>query len=246
MKCSKCNYENKEDALCCNLCGFVFKKEVVKKISLILPPPKKNFYQGVTKRHLNLIIFVLLIIVSYKFCHTPKIKHLPEVLVTDQPVQIDIKEQEKFQIGKYTIKKLAQFRLKARVLSAKHYWMDRESALAPIDLALGWRMMSDTAVLEKLKISQNFRWYEYSWDENPPIPIEQIAENSANMHMIPSSSEIKKNLKKVHPGNLIEIEGFLVRVEDGKGWSWQSSMSRNDTEGGACEIVYVTKFLIFK
>ena len=32
---------------------------------------------------------------------------------------------------------------------------------------------------------------------------------------------------------------YLVDVDHGSGWHWRSSMSRNDTGDGACELVYV-------
>ena len=37
--------------------------------------------------------------------------------------------------------------------------MDRESDLAPVDLALGWGRMSDEAILKDIQISQSGRFY---------------------------------------------------------------------------------------
>jgi hypothetical protein len=43
----------------------------------------------------------------------------------------------------------------------------------------------------------------------------------------------------VRPGQRVRIDGWLVQVDANDGWHWRSSLSREDTGGGACEVVYV-------
>jgi len=38
---------------------------------------------------------------------------------------------------------------------------------------------------------------------------------------------------------VIHLQGFLVDASRGDGWRWRTSMSRDDTGDGACELVYV-------
>lgn len=64
--------------------------------------------------------------------------------------------------------------------------------------------------------------------------------------MIPSSEEIEDILDQIIVGNLIEIEGYLVEVKATDNWKWKSSMSWEDTGGGACELVYIEKLKILR
>lgn len=51
MKCPKCGYENKEDALCCNLCGLLFRKENPKEKPPELTLPKETFFIRIKNRY---------------------------------------------------------------------------------------------------------------------------------------------------------------------------------------------------
>lgn len=139
-----------------------------------------------------------------------------------------------------TVQPLAGFSVDARVLSAERYRSDRESRYAPIDLALGWGKMRDDAVLSALEIGQSGRWYMYRWSQpEPPIPVQDIIRSSANMHMIPSTPAVASALEEIEQGDHVRIDGWLVQVQADDGWRWRSSLSREDSGAGGCELVYV-------
>jgi hypothetical protein len=137
-----------------------------------------------------------------------------------------------------TFTPLARFSVRAIVLSRERYRYDPEAALAPVDLALGWGRMSEAAVINALRISQDHRWYEYAWQQAPPIPLEEIARSSANMHLIPANNAVRASVLAVRRHELVEFEGYLVQVAR-PGWLWRSSLSRDDTGGHSCEVVWV-------
>jgi hypothetical protein len=168
------------------------------------------------------------------------IPHPPGVLVPDPPVQRPLSREEVrvWERDGYRFIPVARFELRARVL-AKRVYRDRGAAVAPLDLALGWGPMSDTAVLRHLRIRQDFRFYFYSWSGKPPIPPGEMAVNSANMHMVPANDALKKALLRLRPGHLVAIRGFLVNVTGPEGFYWRTSTTRSDTGSGACEIVWV-------
>ena len=64
------------------------------------------------------------------------------------------------------------------------------------------------------------------------------------MHIIPANDSIARQLDKVNEGQLVRFSGYLVNLERADGWLWQSSLTRNDTGGGACELVWVKEFEI--
>jgi hypothetical protein len=134
---------------------------------------------------------------------------------------------------------LAQFAISARVLSAEKYRIGREAELSPIDLALGWGRMSDSAVVERLSISQSGRWYHWRYSGSAPIPHREIETSSANMHLIPANPEVLRTLENARKGAVVTIKGYLVEARGKDGWSWRSSLSRDDTGNGACEVVFV-------
>lgn len=156
--------------------------------------------------------------------------------IMELPFQSETHNQP-FNFKGYEIRPMADFTLKARILSYKYYSSDKEAELSPVDLALGWGPMSQSKVLDKIDISQRNRWYFWS-TENFPIPRNEIEINSANMHIIPGNEDISKRLENVKRGQIVELKGHLVEcIQDG--WRWKSSLTRNDTGGGACEVLFV-------
>lgn len=166
------------------------------------------------------------------------IEHPPGVLVAERPVQVDL-QPSTFMLDDYQVTRKASFEIRARVLSKEPYYLNRTADLAPIDLALGWGAMSDSAVLKQIDISQSARWYRTKFDLPPPIPEQQIIFNSSNMHMIPAGKDIDRALKELREGDIVYIRGYLVDVDHDSGWHWRTSMSRLDTGDGACELVFV-------
>ena len=167
-----------------------------------------------------------------------------DAIVLDDPIQKGITDNiAPFEKNGYLLKPLAEFQAQARVLGAKHYSDDREAALVPVDLALGWKRMADDKVLEKIEIRQDGRFY--FWKTNAfPIPRAQIETQSTNMHLIPADEIIEESLKAVQPGETVIFSGYLVEARAQDNWHWRSSLTRTDTGAGACELVYVTSFEI--
>jgi hypothetical protein len=160
-------------------------------------------------------------------------------LASHDPQQTQIKgDAPQFAKDGYRLTALAGYDVTARVLSKESYYFGREADLAPLDFALGWGAMSDDKVLAAISISQSKRFYYWHVNEYP-IPREEIESNSANTHLIPSNSTIEKRLKAVRPGAVVHLRGYLVKAEANDGWRWTSSLSRNDTGSGACELLWV-------
>ena len=144
-----------------------------------------------------------------------------------------------FRFKNTTITPLATFLIRARILSREDYSFDKASKVSPIDLALGWGRMADPAVYKTLNIKQSLRFYSYSWKSSPPIPLAEIIESSANMHLIPTDKLVERALKRAKEGKFIRIKGLLVEVNDNDEWKWRSSLTRSDSGAGACEIIFV-------
>jgi len=186
----------------------------------------------------RLFLVALLGFGAYEVLYRSPLDPGPGVLAPEEPRQIPIEGGKPFEYRGYNITPLANFSLEARVLGAERYRLDRESDLAPVDLALGWGPMSDSSILSQLDISQSGRFFFWS-AARLPLPRRQIEEHAANMHMVPADGHVESELKSLRPGQVITLKGYLIRAEGTDGWKWVSSLTRGDTGRGACELVWV-------
>jgi hypothetical protein len=161
------------------------------------------------------------------------------------PARFDPQQTEKdlpkpFPHEQYTITPLARYSITAVVLSRDRYRFDPGAKLAPVDLALGWGAMSISSAINELNISQSGRWYEYTWHGDAPLDPQVIATHSANTHCLPANATVKKQLLAVQRHDLVTLEGYLVEVSGPNGYRWRSSLTRDDTGGHACEVMWIT------
>lgn len=217
------------------------------------PPLRRNELKSGTERaklHLpvptrtlpkmkKLIIATLLIALTYASCRdTPAAWR--GVPAGQDPVQTSDHLPKAFFQGKYLITPLARYSVTAVVLSRDRYRFDPGAEIAPVDLALGWGPMSIADNINQLRISQSGRFYEYSWPKEPPMDPHDIVTHSANTHCLPADDSTRRQLLAVRRHEVVTLEGYLVEVQMPDGGHWRSSLTREDSGGGACEVLWVT------
>jgi hypothetical protein len=191
------------------------------------------------QRHLpKLIVWSLLAGAVWWLWPAGELRHEPGVRLDREPMQQMIAPQPVGSFKKYTITAVAAYAIEARVLRTKRYWADGED-LVPYDVAVGWGAMSDQAVLDRLSISQGNRFFFYEWQNPPPIPVGEIERHAANMHVIAANKEVAKAVKRLRRGEFVAMRGYLVNVGGPDGFYWNTSLRRDDTGNGACEVFYV-------
>jgi len=189
-------------------------------------------------------LVLLVIILVYFFYPEKVITYSAGVTAPNQPVQMNLKEQKEWDLDDFHFNALAEYQIKARVLSRNNFSVGKESEISPFDLALGWGLMSDQSIIDKIDISQSNRWYRWKADILP-LPRREISLNSANVHIIPKAEIIEDKFDEVYKGSLIEMKGYLVEVTTTDGWRWRSSLKRDDTAGGSCELFWVEDLEVF-
>jgi hypothetical protein len=188
-------------------------------------------------------LLLLIIIVGY-FFYTEKVVTYPAgITAPDQPIQVNILEPKEWDLDDFHFKALAEYQITARVLSRNDFSLGNESEISPFDLALGWGQMSDQQIIDEIDITQRNRWYHWRADVLP-IPSREISLNSANVHIIPKDEITEVKFDDVYKGSLIEMKGYLVEVTRNDGWRWKSSVKRDDTGGGSCELFWVEEIEI--
>lgn len=125
-----------------------------------------------------------------------------------------------------------------RILGRKDYQADREARFSPMDFAVSEGMLASKRYYPLIGVKQDNRYL--TWDvKYLPLPADRMKELVSNIHIIPASPQIADLLKKVKPGDLVRMHGDLVEVDD-NGWTWKSSLSRDDVGDGACELMRVS------
>ena len=164
--------------------------------------------------------------------------HDPDgILAPDDPRQGELVAPA-LRMGRWTLTPRASYEVTARVLGVERYRFDHLSALIPEDLALGWGPMSDNRLLAAMEISQSNRFY-YWHAATLPAPREVIIEHSANTHVIPQTRLIARQLARVRRGQVVTLKGVLVDGTRDDGTWIKTSLVRNDSGAGACEVLLV-------
>lgn len=199
-------------------------------------------------RRWHLVLLALIVVLLWmgrSHSPVPGSSELPQVSlapVSAEPLQQNLTPPAELEFGQYSLRLLAEFALEARVLARERYRMGREADLSPWDFALGWGRMAEPEIARQFTIRQSGRWY-YWRTEQLPIPQREVEISSANMHLIPANDQVREALDRVNSGSTVSLRGFLVEARGEDGWRWRSSMSREDTGDGACELILVTDVL---
>jgi hypothetical protein len=167
--------------------------------------------------------------------------HQPDgVLAEADPKQTDVPARTKVKVGRWTLTVRADYQITARILGRERYHFDALSDLVPEDLALGWGPMSDNRILRAIDISQSNRFYYWREDARESLPRNSIITHSANTHVIPGNSMIAKQLGRLRPGEVVTLSGELVDGVRDDGMWIRTSLVRDDTGAGACEVLLVS------
>lgn len=151
-------------------------------------------------------------------------------------------DAEPWRVGRWQLTPLATIALEARVLGREDYRFDALASLVPTDLALGWGAMSDRDIVAAFDIRQRGRFYfrqPRAADGALPIPRDEVIRSSANMHLIPADAAVARTLDRVRVGARVRIEGRLVAARADGGVTLRSSLRRDDSGAGACEVIHV-------
>ncbi len=202
------------------------------------------------KTFIKYFFIALLIWIVWIVFPEKTISHEPGILVTEEPKRTEIRQLPPFPYKKkYNITLLQGYEVKARLLHKKNYlFLDSAVDLAPIDMVLGWGIMSDSEVLDHMSFSIMNRYYRAYLDDDAHFDWSQIEPYLDNNHLIPATGAVETALKSARVGDLIHLKGFLVDVSKPNGYRWSSSTS-NGSVGETvmtCKLIYVIQFDIIK
>lgn len=189
-----------------------------------------------------LIVFISLLIGVWWFYELPALRYQDKILISAEPSQQAIYNEASWIRENVHFFPAARFSLRARVLGKERYYLLREADIAPYDLALGWQEMSKQSIVDASKIEQRDRFFFYQFSSL--ISPDKAKITATNTHIIAANSSVEETLENIRDGDIIYLSGYLVNIEAPDGWRWRTSLTRNDTMGGACEVIWVEKLEI--
>lgn len=141
------------------------------------------------------------------------------------------------------IRPLAAYQIVAQVISVRKYIFEENSAVAPLDIAVAWGRVPDSDIFPKLKFEHSFRWITFRYRDALPVDTAYLQSHIANIHIIPSSPQVRSQLAKIGKNRMVRLTGYLVALrgdrEDGRWYEWQSSLTRDDSGNHACELMWL-------
>jgi hypothetical protein len=61
---------------------------------------------------------------------------------------------------------------------------------------------------------------------------------------VPANDDVKEKLLRVKKGEIVQLKGYLINVRHEDGWTWRSSLTRDDTGAGSCELMWVENVVV--
>ncbi len=164
-----------------------------------------------------------------------------QIIAPDPPIQRMLDDAPKLDYQDLVLQPLAEFEFDARLISLAWYSRGAEASYSPVDLGIAWGRMSDSAHLDALEWRHGNRFLNYRYATVPPIPQRELDSSIANLHVLPSSPALLRQIEALRPGQRIIGRGLLVAAKRADGWHWTSSLTRDDTGAGACELIWLTE-----
>lgn len=202
----------------------------------------------------SFIFMILIILIRYKERPQPVYinKALADIDITRDPEQsvcyfckpliIKINNKE------YSIIPVANYKISGIVLAINTFFiMDAGAEIAPIDVGLAWGKMAVPEYDKYMNYSSSARYLNWNYDRNFPFSYDFLNSHVSHNHIVPANEKILNVIKSLKNKEKIYMEGYLVNIRsefNGSSFYWNTSLTRFDKEGGACEVFYVKKIRI--
>lgn len=173
------------------------------------------------------------------------------VFLEREPVQEPIEPPERVTVTRggrtFVIEKLYRYEHSGEVLSATAYDLAWTNDFFDVDVGTIWGPTRE-ALKQRFTFQQMGRFLFWRTETEPTQEERlEVTRHIANNHLIPAegSAHLSRAVRFVREGDVVRIKGALVRILDEGGVVLaSSSVVRDDTGDGACEIVWVDELQI--
>lgn len=142
-----------------------------------------------------------------------------------------------------TLHPRAELDVAAVVAGTERYRFDDLAPLAPLDAVLTWGELPEPRLADRVRYDQMARFYLWS-TRSRDIDLRYVETHSANFHLLPANPNVRRAVLALDEGDEARLRGLLVDVREEGGRTWKTSLTRNDTGAGACEVLWVEELQI--
>jgi hypothetical protein len=208
------------------------------------------------KKLMSFLFFVFLLVFGITFFSKDDYRKIdwihPDVL--EGPIQTDIQDKETFSFVRndyeYELTPLYDYELNGLIVHKMDYtWFSiyKRDSVFPMDLCVIWgdNTANKYYQSEDIEFSQDMRFCYYRWHGDVQFNTDEVANN----HLVVKSDIVIEKLKELNAGDQVKIKGKLVNVKaenvgepgkyDPEKFEWDSSTTRADSGGGACETIFL-------
>lgn len=149
-------------------------------------------------------------------------------------------ERAAFRHEDHEIRPRAELEIDGVVAGAERYRLDRFAQLSPVDVVMTWGNLPE--IEDRVSYTQTGRFY--LWTAERTVNRRRVETQSANMHLIPATRNLARALGGLDRGDEVRLRGLLVDADGDDGWRVRTSLTRNDTGAGGCEVIWVEELQV--
>jgi hypothetical protein len=190
---------------------------------------------SVSRRSLLMIVGSIALLVFVWWWRQPD---WPGPVALAEPVQTAVTIEAVEHDG-FTLQPLAHFDVEGIVVGRQRYRLGREGDLSPYDIGLVWGIAAQPDLMRVINYRQSSRFLWWRYRGQLPVGEDEMNRAMANIHTVPKNGAIRRQLARLRPGQVARLQGYLLSITAADGWHWNSSMTREDTGNGACEVMLV-------
>lgn len=194
-----------------------------------------NARPSVSRRSLLVVFAMIALLVVVWWWRQPD---WPGPVALAEPVQTAVTIAAVQHDG-FTLQPLAHFDVEGIVVGRQRYRLGREGDLSPYDIGLVWGIAAQPDLLRVITYRQSSRFLWWRFRGQLPVGEDEMNRAMANIHTVPKNRSIRRQLARLRPGQVARLQGYLLSITAPDGWHWNSSMTRDDTGHGACEVMLV-------
>jgi hypothetical protein len=209
------------------------------------------------------VFYVLLAILSVTFFTRDDYRQVTDITseALRGPIQTPLEGKDSIRFTKdnyeYEIDPLFNYELNGLVVHHMDYtWFSlyKMDSMFPLDLCVLWgdNIKSGTYKSKSLQFTQDARFCRYNLRRDVDFDESEVSNN----HILVNNKDLENKLREINSGDQIRLTGKLVNVigkkmgkvgkYDPDKFSMNTSITRNDREAGACEIIYIEDVEILK
>ena len=175
------------------------------------------------------LVFCACVAAGYIVYTNFPVNHGPGVTAKEEPTIKRLTWQEPFSFKGATMIPKKIIEAEVRIIKRKRYFFDNFSRYSPVDAIVGWNRLSDERNLDYVFYTLDDRKFDLDLTR-PPIDLYTIYHETDLWHLIPSTSDIDEDLKKLRDGHIIRVQGLLVDIEHDTGFNYETSTKISNEE----------------